>query len=76
MASENPQPDDMVWVQGAEGGGIPGLVSRKAYDTIWAARGFTIVDPEEAAMATSPATQAEMDAGAAPTPKRASKAAS
>ena len=44
----------------------PGYVSQRAYDTIWKGKGFTIVDPDEAALTMSEPTRAEM-ASAEPT---------
>jgi hypothetical protein len=39
---------------------IPGRVTRQAFDMIWSHRGYVIVDDEDAALADSPATLAEL----------------
>lgn len=56
--------EDFVYIRGKGQGDdvLPGRVSRKAYDNIWAGKGFVIVPDAEAELAGSPATMAEMAA--------------
>lgn len=64
--------EEFVHVMGPEEGGVPGRVTRKAFDEIWSGRGYRIVDDDQA---TSPATQAELDAGAPTTTSSKKKGA-
>lgn len=67
--------EDFVYIRMKEHGPdvLPGRVSRQAYDDIWKGKGFVIVDDAEAELAGSPATQAEVAAGAATPTKGAAK---
>lgn len=65
--------DEFVYVRlGSDTSAAPGRVTREAYDTIWKAKGFSLVDTDEAEVALSPQTQAEM-AAAEPAPTTTSK---
>lgn len=59
--------DEFVYIRTKDQGDdvLPGRVSRQAYDTIWAGKGYVIVPDSEAEMVGSPATQAEMAAASA-----------
>lgn len=63
--------DDFVYVRlGSDKSAVPGRVARQAYDTIWKDKGWTLVDDDEAQLASSPETQAEMGAEAATKTKK------
>lgn len=56
--------DEFVYVRlGSDKTAVPGRVTKEAFDTIWKAKGWTIVDNDEAELAISPETQAEIAAG-------------
>jgi hypothetical protein len=62
MADQDPQ--EFVYVRSSGDGSdvLPGRVTRQAYDQIWKGKGFVIVPDDEAELAGSPATQAEVQA--------------
>lgn len=59
--------EEFVYIRGKGQGDdvLPGRVTRQAFDTIWQGKGYTVVPDDEAELAGSPATQAEVAAGAA-----------
>lgn len=51
----------------------PGRVTRQAFDEVWSKRGHVIVDEEEGALLSSPATMAEMEQAEPVEPGKASR---
>lgn len=62
-----------IRMSGDDNSVVPGRVTRAAFEMIWKGRGFVIVDDDEAALAMSPETQAEIADTAAATSTRSRK---
>lgn len=71
MADQN----EFVYVRLAEHDASvpPGRVTRQAFDEVWSKRGHVIVDDEEGALLSSPATIAEMQQAEAIEPTKTSR---
>lgn len=68
---EQPPENDFVYVRmGGDSTSPPGRVSRAAYEQIWKGKGWNLVDNDEAELALSPETQAEMAAAESTTKSR------
>lgn len=62
MADEQLPENDFVYLRmsGDTSNAPPGRATRAAYEQIWKAKGFVIVDETEAALLLSPEAQAEL----------------